>query len=171
MRCSIWAGMTRRLESERGIEIAKRTGNRRQAAVGRGQIGTVRLFQGRLQDALAAYQQARQTFEDLGEPQSVATAWHQIAGVHEEARQWDRAESAYQHSLRIKVEIGNKSGQATTLHQLGGLYQNWGRLEESVQLYLQAATSCEELGDPLPVNLPQQPGGRSQGSRPPGGGP
>src|SRR5262249_34988541 len=42
---------------ERGIAIHEQWGSRRNAAVGRGQLGTVRLLQGRLQEALEAYEQ------------------------------------------------------------------------------------------------------------------
>ncbi len=75
---------------------------------------------------MEAYEKARETFEELGERGSVATAWHQIGRVLEEAGQWDGAEAAYQRSLRIKVESGNKSGEASSLDQMGLLYEEIG---------------------------------------------
>ncbi len=74
---------------------------RRDVATNKGQLGTVRLLQRRYPEALAAWDEARRTFEQLGEPGTVATAWHQIGNVHEEAGQYDRAEHAYQQSLHI----------------------------------------------------------------------
>ena len=134
---------------ERGIAISDQWGNRRDSAVGRLQLGTIRLFQGRLQDALAAYEQARSTFEELYEPETLAGVWHQLGVVHQELGSWDRAEEAYQKALRIEVELGKKSRQAITLDQLGLLYRISGHLEESAQLHLQASTLYEELGDSL----------------------
>jgi tetratricopeptide (TPR) repeat protein len=134
---------------ERGIAIAKEWGNRRGAAVGRFQLGTVRLSQGRRRDALDAYEQARQTFEAIHEPQAVADAWGRIGSVQEQAGDRDRAEAAYQNSLRIYVELGDRSGQVGALERLGHLYRTSGRLEESAQLHRQAATLYEELGDPF----------------------
>ena len=66
---------------EEAIELAKQRGDPRQVAVGRFQLGTVRLLQRRYPEALQAFDEARQTFERLGEPASVAAAWHQIGMV------------------------------------------------------------------------------------------
>ena len=49
---------------------------RRTVAVARAQLGTVRLRQKRYEEALTAYVNARDTYEALGEPVGVATAWH-----------------------------------------------------------------------------------------------
>lgn len=132
---------------ERGIAIDEQSGNRRSAAVGRLQLGTVRLQQGEPEETLKAYEQARKTFEALQEPQLVATVWHQIGMVHQEGKQWNLAEAAYQQSLRIKVELKDKQGQAQTLNQLGLVYKAQGRLEQAAQLYQQAATLDQERGD------------------------
>jgi tetratricopeptide (TPR) repeat protein len=134
---------------ERCITIAEESGDRRNAAAGRFQLGTVRFRQGKPRDALDAFEQARQTFDFLHEPASVASAWHGIGRVHDEAGDWDRAEAAYQNALYINVELANRGGQASNLDQMGSLYSKLGRFEESAQLHRQAATLCEELGTAL----------------------
>jgi tetratricopeptide (TPR) repeat protein len=83
----------------------------------------------------------------MGEPKSVATAWHQIGMVHQEAGQFAAAEDAYRQSLAIKVREGNLAGQASTLNQLGNLYAIQGRLEESVKFLGQAADICTRSED------------------------
>ena len=75
----------------------------RERRYNKGQLGRVRMVQRRYPDALAAYDEARETFERLGEPASVATAWRQIAVVQVEAGQYEPAEHAYQESLQIEV--------------------------------------------------------------------
>jgi tetratricopeptide (TPR) repeat protein len=124
---------------ERAIHLAEAQQDRRQVAVGKGQLGSVRLLQRRYTDALAAYEDARRTFESLGEPSTVASVWHQIGIVHQKAGQPQAAEDAYRRSLNIKVQLGNTAGQATTLNQLGNLYDQLGRLEEAATFYRQAA--------------------------------
>src|SRR5205085_6014245 len=62
----------------------KKLDDRRGLAVNKGQLGTVRLLQGRYPEALTTYTEARLTFENLGEPRSVAVFWHQIGRVHHE---------------------------------------------------------------------------------------
>ena len=72
----------------------EQSGDRRQAAVGRGQLGSVRLLQGRYPEALQAHDEARQTFERLGEPASV-DGLDRMGMVFRNAGQHDAAETAY----------------------------------------------------------------------------
>lgn len=137
---------------ERLIHLDEQSGVRRDVAAGKFQFGTVRLMQRRYGDALNAYAEARDTFEALGEPQSVATAWHQIGRVHEEAGNLDEAETAYLRSLSMMVQAGNKPGEASSRLQLGNLYDRMpGRREEAVVFKLQAAEiyAAPATADPL----------------------
>jgi tetratricopeptide (TPR) repeat protein len=133
---------------EESIRKDEKRGALRDVAVGKGQLGTVRLQQQRYAEALEAYQQARDTFSRLNEPGSVAIAWHQIGRVHEEAGQPEAAEEAYNQSLAIAVRLGNQAGQASTLGQLGNLY-NFAlqRPEEAVAFYQRAAEIYGGIGD------------------------
>lgn len=124
---------------ERAIQLDEARQDHRSAAVGKGQLGTVRLRQRRYADALAAYEDTHRTFESLGEPGSVATALDQIGRVHQEAGQPQAAEEAYRRALAIKVQLGDTAGQASTLNQLGLLYDQLGRLKEAATFYRQAA--------------------------------
>ncbi|HRD89713.1 MAG TPA: hypothetical protein PK752_15850, partial [Accumulibacter sp.] len=63
---------------EQAIALAQERRNERDIAVGKGQLGTVRLLQRRFPEALAAWSEARERFAVLGESGSVAVAWHQI---------------------------------------------------------------------------------------------
>jgi tetratricopeptide (TPR) repeat protein len=89
---------------------------------------------------VADYEEAREIFENLGEPATVSTAWHQIGMVYQGADQPQAAERAYRESLAIKVRLGDVAGQANTLLQLGNLCGYvLGRLEEAAAFYRQAA--------------------------------
>ena len=119
----------------------------RDVATGQGQLGTVRLLQRRYDEALTAYVEARDAFVELGEPKSVATAWHQIGMVHQEAGHLDQAESAYQRSLVIDIQEGDKPGEAASRNQLGSLCGLMpGRREEAVAFYLRAAEIYADPG-------------------------
>ncbi len=132
---------------EESIELDEARNDLRDVAVGKGQLGTVRMLQQRYADALSAWNEARKTFEQLGEPGSVAIAWHQIGSVYQEAQQYEAAEHAYQQSLKIKVQRGNREGESNTLDQLGLLYRRMGCAEDSVRFHRQAAEIRIELGD------------------------
>ena len=133
---------------EESIRRAERLDDARQVAVGKGQLGTVRLAQRRYAEALAAYAEARERFTALGEPGGVAVSWHQTGIAHQEASQPEAAEAAYRQSLAIAVWLGNAAGQASTLGQLGTLYDDLlDRPEEAAAFYRQAADRYVEIGD------------------------
>jgi tetratricopeptide (TPR) repeat protein len=120
-------------------------GDQRGVAVGKLQLGTVRLRQERYAEALTAYEEARQTFESLSEPRTVAVTWHQIGVVYRQAGQHEQAERAYRQALAIKVQQQDAAGEASSLNELGNLYNVMGRLEEGVRCYRQAADICVRL--------------------------
>jgi tetratricopeptide (TPR) repeat protein len=133
---------------EEAIRRGEQLENLRSVAVGKCQLGTIRLYQQRYAEALEAHQQARDTFSCLNEPGSVAIAWHQIGMVHQKAGQPEAAEEAYNQSLAIKVRLGDHAEQASTLGQLGNLYSDvLQRPEEAVAFYRRAAEIYGEIGD------------------------
>ncbi|MFO0779674.1 MAG: tetratricopeptide repeat protein [Nitrospira sp.] len=133
---------------EENIRRAEQLKDTRQVAVGKGQLGTVRMQQRQYQKALEAHADARKQFTQLDEPGMVAVSWHQTAMVYQEAGQPEAAEEAYQKALALKVRFGNVASQASTLGQLGNLYSDvLNRLEEAVVFHSQAAGKYVEIGD------------------------
>ena len=102
---------------EDAIQRAEQRDDRRMIAVGKGQLGAVRILQQRYKEALVVYQETLKLFDALGEPGSVATLWHQIGIVYMLERQFEQAERAYRQSLAIKVQQQNRSGEASSLVQ------------------------------------------------------
>ena len=78
---------------EESILRAERLDYARQVAVGKGQLGAVRMDQRRYPEALAAYAEARERFTQLEEPGSVAVSWHQTGMVYQVAGQPEAAEA------------------------------------------------------------------------------
>jgi tetratricopeptide (TPR) repeat protein len=123
---------------ERSFALDKEQGDLRGMAVVKLQLGTVRTHQKRFKDAIDSYVEARTIFEALGEPGSVASAWHQIGAVHAETGDHALAEASFQSSLRISVQQGDQSSQANTLNDIGLLYEKTGQLEEAIRFLRQA---------------------------------
>jgi tetratricopeptide (TPR) repeat protein len=133
---------------EQAIQLDEQSGAARDVAVGKVQLGTVRLQQRRYPEAQAAYAEARQRFTALDEPGSVAMIWDLTGTVHQEVGQPQAAEDAYRQSLAIKVRLGDVAGQANTLNQLGNLYlNNLDRPEDAAGFYRQAANMYAEGRD------------------------
>lgn len=138
---------------EVAIRLDQKRGADRDIAVGKAQLGIVRLQQLRYEEALAASAEARERFTQLDEPGSVATAWHQTGMVYQQAGQPEAAEDAYRKSLAINVRLGDIAGQASTLNQLGNLHNDLDRPEEAVAFYQQAVDKSVEGGDVVKEGL------------------
>jgi tetratricopeptide (TPR) repeat protein len=130
---------------EEVIQLAEHLGDKRHIATAKGQLGTVRIWQQRYNEALAACIEAGEIFDALGEPGSIAAAWHQIGIVYRYKGKFEQAERAYRQSLAIEVQRGNRPGEATSLSELGCLYDDMGRLEEAVIFSRQAADIYDAL--------------------------
>ncbi len=111
---------------EKCIRRADQIGDIRKVAVSKGNLGTVRLLQRRYPEALAAHAGARERFDALNEPGSVAVSWHQTGVVYQAAGQPEEAEDAYREMLYD--------------HALG-------RMEESVAFLQQAVDKYVEIDD------------------------
>ncbi|BCJ48189.1 hypothetical protein GCM10010168_25490 [Actinoplanes ianthinogenes] len=132
---------------EEAIARFAQAGEVRAAAISRAQLGSVRQAQLRYAEALHAKQQARDTFQTLGEPLMVAGFWHQIGDVHAQAGQPDAAEHAFRESLAIRVREDDRKGQAGCLLELGNVYALMGRFEEAVAFGRQAADLFVTMND------------------------
>jgi tetratricopeptide (TPR) repeat protein len=133
---------------EESIRRDEQRGAERDIAVGKANLGAVRLTRRRYKEALQAYEEARELFTLLNEPGSVAVIWHQTGSVYQAAGQPEAAEDAYRKSLTIKVRLGDVAGQADTLGQLGIFYDGvLGRPEQAVAFHRQAADKYVEAGD------------------------
>ncbi len=112
-----------------------------------GQLGTVRMHQKRYEDAVAAHESARDTFERLDDADNIAIAWHNIARVHKEAGAFQDAERAYRSALNIALQHKNRHGEAFARSEMGSLYAAMGQLEVAVAVYHQAAETYVQIGD------------------------
>ncbi|WP_239132802.1 CHAT domain-containing tetratricopeptide repeat protein [Paractinoplanes durhamensis] len=122
-------------------------GDMRGAAVNKGQLATVRMNQERYDEALTAYAEVRDAFQQMGERMHVAVAWQKIGDVHRYVRNFEASEAAFREALAIRVKEDNLSGQASTLVELGYLYSEMGREEEAAAFERQAAEIFERLGN------------------------
>jgi tetratricopeptide (TPR) repeat protein len=119
----------------------------RNVAIGKLNLGSVRLNQRRYAEALALYQEARDQFVALNEPGKVAATWDKIGIIHQEAGQFEPAEHAYLQSLAIAVRQNDWPGEAISLLGLGNLYDAINRFEEAANFYRQAAAIDRKLGN------------------------
>ena len=133
---------------QENISLAEQLDDECQVAVGKGQLGTVFLYQRRYPQALTAFEQARDLFAKRKDLAGVATEWHQIGMTHQMSGKAEAAEAAYQEAYRLRVLLGDVAVQADTLGQLGNLYSDaLNSPEQAVQFYRQAEGIYQQLGD------------------------
>ena len=135
---------------EASRKLAEEIQDKRMQAVANIQLGTLSLVQNNLTEATQRYQEALQTFQQLNEPVSEATVWHQLGRTFEESRQWEAAEQAYRQSAQIKEAqglIGRSNGAATTWNQLAIVSENAGKLKEAEEWYRKAINANRKTGD------------------------
>jgi len=133
---------------EQNIALAERLADERQVAVGKGNLGTVRLYQRRYPEALAASAEARERFARLDEPGTVAVSWHQTGRAYQESGNPEAAEDAYRQALAFWVRLGDAARQASTLGQLGKLYGDvLNRPEDATAFERQSADLFGGIGD------------------------
>lgn len=120
----------------------------RQVAIGKSQLANALRKQGEYQSAIIEYESGRNIFEQLNEPVTVASIWHLIGMVYQDAGDYEQTELAYRQSLDINTQHNSLAGQAMSLTQLGNLYgSNLNRLEEAITFYRQATVIDMQLGD------------------------
>ena len=132
---------------EECIRLAEKFNSKKHAAIGKGQLGTVRLSQERYEDAIKAHNEAREIFESLGDLDMVAVAYQQTGAVHEEIGQFEEAEQSFKKSLAIAVEQKNLLDQAKNLGRLGSFYAKVGRTDEAVSFLQQSAEKYVEINN------------------------
>ncbi len=98
-----------------GIERSEKLNDKRQVAVARGQLASVRTVQKDYPAALTSYAEARELFQQLNEPECLATLWHQTGIVYRGMQDFEAAECYYRKSLNIDNQQGNQAGTASTL--------------------------------------------------------
>jgi tetratricopeptide (TPR) repeat protein len=93
---------------EEAINEAENLEDFRQVAVGKGQLATVRMDQGRYDEAIAGHEAARTLFEQQNEPQMVAVAWHQIGMVYQRRGSSTRRKPPTAGPWRLKRRSGDR---------------------------------------------------------------
>jgi len=95
-------------------------------AISQGNLANLLVDEGRLDEALATYQEIYRTFEAEGAKQQMAATLSQIASVYQRQGKYDQAIEYEERSLALEKERDNEEGQAISLHQLSMLDHSKG---------------------------------------------
>jgi tetratricopeptide (TPR) repeat protein len=112
-----------------------------------GQLGTLAMKQGDLNEARKRYLEVLEMRQRSGELQGQAIYWHQLGRVAQEVRDWDEAERCYKESIAIDEKIGDFQGAAQTCTTLGNVANSAGRQDEAERWHKKAIEYAEPLDD------------------------
>jgi tetratricopeptide (TPR) repeat protein len=143
-------------EYEDGLKIKQELNDDRGAGVSLGQLGTLAMTQGDLNEARKLFIEAVDLFRRIGEAQHEAIYLHQLGMVAQEQAQrvgaqyaapyYEEAELCYKQSLTIKESLGDWALAATSCNQLALVAQNAGRPAEAERWYLRTLELDEKVG-------------------------
>lgn len=137
---------------EDGLEAMKDVRNLRSQGVILGQLGTLAMCEGKLDESVDRHRAALGLFQQLREPRMESVAWHQLGRVFAEARQWEEAERHFRESARIDEQQGNLADVAQTWNDLAIVGKNAGKPEAAEMWYRKAIDGGRRQGDMLPVS-------------------
>ena len=115
------------------------------------QIGYRAYFDGRWNDAVTAYAQARELVERLGDQSNVAVANANIAEIRLDQGRLDDAEAALREAVRVWRASGSENDVAFGRAQLGRVLARQGRYDDAETLLQQARARFVEQGAKMDV--------------------
>ncbi|HET7309491.1 MAG TPA: tetratricopeptide repeat protein, partial [Actinomycetota bacterium] len=110
-------------------------------------LGAFAYYQGRWDDALGFYEQARVLWKRSGDMAAVAIISANVAEILSDRGQLDEAERMGREALRIWRAVGLRSAIAYGLNIVGRVTYRSGRYEEALELLEQARDLNHEIGD------------------------
>ncbi|HKI29870.1 MAG TPA: tetratricopeptide repeat protein [Actinomycetota bacterium] len=110
-------------------------------------LGAFAYYQGRWDDALGFYEQARTLWKRSGDMAAVAIISANVAEILSDRGQLDEAERMGREALRIWRGVGFKAAIAYGLNIVGRVTSRSGRYEEALELLEQARDLNHEIGD------------------------
>ena len=114
-------------------------------AVAQGNLATLLMEEGKLDEALETYEEIYRTFEVLRASQQMAVVLSQIALIYRDQGKYERAIEYQEQSLELFREQGDKKGQAISLHRLSIFYRYKGDYATALALSEEAERLYRKL--------------------------
>jgi tetratricopeptide (TPR) repeat protein len=127
-------------------------------AVAQANLATMLQDEGKLDEALAIYEDVYRTFEELDDRRNMAQALERISTVYLQRGNYDKAIEVQKVSLDIRREIEDEEGQTISLHQLSMLYYLKEDYDRALETSEEARALARKLGNDrlLSATLHQQ---------------
>ena len=132
---------------ERGVELARRQGDREREERALHNLGSLAWSQGRLRDAEKHYTAALEICREVGNRVGEAETLSGLGITWEAQGKWTEAADAYLQAMTILQDMGDHHGQAQVLANLGNVAKLQRRDDDAVDHYESGLTVARSLGD------------------------
>ncbi|MFZ2955680.1 MAG: adenylate/guanylate cyclase domain-containing protein [Candidatus Ozemobacteraceae bacterium] len=133
---------------EKGLEFARRSGEKQAEAFLLRNIGLKKMIEGtRMEDAREKFEAALVLLQEVGDKPCEASLLGDLACYWQACRQLERAIELHEKARRLNREIGNQLLEGLALTNLAVIYQELARFDEAEASLLQALALGEKLGD------------------------
>lgn len=110
-------------------------------------VGMVAYEEGDYETAIAAFQEARRVWREIGDTYAEADSLMSEGVAHTRMKNYDRAEDAYSEALALFTQIDSTEGQATVMGNLGTLLYMQGDAARAIGYLDRASDLFYELGE------------------------
>ncbi|MEX2439511.1 MAG: tetratricopeptide repeat protein [Actinomycetota bacterium] len=132
--------------SEKALAIYEELGDVAGQAAVLNNMGALRYWEGRWDEALALYERGRDARERLGDPSNAELGTLNIGEILSDQGRYDEAEESFRRALHVWRSVHTPHGVAIATSFLGRLASRRGRYDESLELLHEAARMLSDLG-------------------------
>lgn len=138
---------------QRGLNLARRLGNRRLEGSFLHNWGDGLYTQGDFAGALEKLQEAAACFQDAHDQGGLAHVLTSLGRLHRAHGSYEEAIRNYEHALAIQKEIGDNLGVIQSLNAEAISYDFLGKERESLECYERALSLARETGSPRAIGF------------------
>ena len=129
------------------LEISRRIGDRRGAAVTLRNLAMIERDLGRLDEGIRSAAEALDISREFGDKGGLANGYSELGDIYQSAGRPEDALKAYQESLKLVREIDDPTGLSKSLASVGYINRVLGRYVEAFFFFKDALAKRREVGD------------------------
>lgn len=133
--------------AQRHLEMARRSGARRQEGNALNTLGTVSWIQSDFQDALVQYEASLAIREETKDLRGISASLGNIGLIHKQLSDYPRALEYQLKGLAIEQQRGDRHGEARSLSNIGNIHISLGDYDRALTYHRQALAIDEQIGD------------------------
>jgi tetratricopeptide (TPR) repeat protein len=146
-RVGYWAEIGARLDRALAAVRSHLGAESELGAILLGGLGTIAFKSAEWDRAIALYEKALRTMEQVDKVHGMAKIYSNLGIVYLEKGEWDRAIAFYENALQIMEQLGDIHGVAAAYGNLGNVYRQKGEWDRAIEFHEKSLGISEQLSD------------------------